>query len=106
MSAVLGSAAGLPAIYGVFCHFNVMVKGSSQLFAGGPPVVKASMGVDIDKEALGGVDVHVKHSGVVANVAENEADAFAQIKRFLSYLPANIWQMPPRTEPATKRSCR
>lgn len=100
VSAVLGSAAGLPAIYGVFCHFNIMVKGTSQLFAGGPPVVKASMGVDIDKEALGGVDVHVKHSGVVANVAENEADAFAQIKRFLSYLPQNVWQMPPRAEPA------
>ena len=98
--AILGSAAGIPAIYAVFCHFNVMVRGTSQLFAGGPPVVKASLGMDIDKEALGGVDVHVKHSGVVANVADTEADAFAQIKRFLSYLPQNVWQMPPRTEAA------
>jgi acetyl-CoA carboxylase carboxyltransferase component len=100
VSAVLGSAAGLPAIYGVFCHFNIMVKGTSQLFAGGPPVVKAGLGIDIDKEALGGVDVHVRHSGVIANVAEDEVDAFRQIKRFLSYLPQNVWQMPPRTEPA------
>lgn len=100
VSAVLGSVAGLPAIYGVFCHFNVMVKGTSQLFAGGPPVVKASMGVDIDKEALGGVDVHARHSGVVQNVAESEADAFAQIKRFLSYMPQNVWEMPPKTEAA------
>ena len=106
VSAILGSAAGLPAIYGVFCHFNVMVQGTSQLFAGGPPVVKASLGVDIDKEALGGVDVHVRDSGVVANVAKDEADAFGQIKRFLSYLPQNVWQLPPRTEavpPALER---
>ena len=106
VSAILGSAAGLPAIYGVFCHFNVMVQGTSQLFAGGPPVVKASLGVDIDKEALGGVDVHVRDSGVVANVAKDEADAFRQVKRFLSYLPQNVWQLPPRIEAAPPASER
>ena len=27
---------------------------------------------------------------------ENEPDAIAQIKQFLSYLPDNVWEMPPR----------
>ena len=30
-----------------------MVKGISQVFPGGPPVVKAALGIDITKEELG-----------------------------------------------------
>ena len=35
----------------------------------------------------------------VCNLAEDEADACDQIRRFLSYLPANVWQLPPRIAP-------
>ncbi len=99
VSAVMGSVAGLPAVQAAMCHFNVMVKGTSQLFVAGPPVVKAGLGVDITKEELGNEDIQVRQSGVVANLAESEIDALGQIRRFLSYLPQNAWQMPPRTEP-------
>jgi acetyl-CoA carboxylase carboxyltransferase component len=99
VSAVMGSVAGLPAVQAALCHFNVMVKGTSQLFVAGPPVVKAGLGVDITKEELGNEDIQVRQSGVVANLAENEEDALQQIRRFLAYLPQNVWQMPPRTEP-------
>ena len=54
VSAVMGSVAGLPAVNACMAHFNVMVKGTSQLFPGGPPVVKAALGYDITKEDLGG----------------------------------------------------
>src|SRR5579884_989157 len=50
VSAVLGSVAGLPAVNACLAHFNLMVKGTSQLFPGGPPVVKAALGYNIDKE--------------------------------------------------------
>ncbi len=100
VSAVLGAVAGLPAVEACFAHFNLMVKGISQLFPGGPPVVKAALGQEVTKEELGGEQVHVYKSGVVDNLAENEEDAFRIIRRFLSYLPANVWEMPPRTEPA------
>ncbi len=99
VSAVMGSVAGLPAVQAAMCHFNVMVKATSQLFVAGPPVVKAALDIDITKEELGNEDIQVRQSGVVANLAEDEADALAQIRRFLSYLPQNVWQMPPRTEP-------
>ena len=97
-AAVLGSVAGLPAVDSCLAHFNVMVKGISQVFPGGPPVVKAALGIDVSKEDLGDERSQVFDSGVIDNLAESEADAFAMIKRFLSYLPANVWQMPPRTE--------
>jgi acetyl-CoA carboxylase carboxyltransferase component len=99
VSAVLGSVAGLPAVQAAMCHFNVMVKGTSQLFVAGPPVVKAGLGIEITKEELGNEDVQVRQSGVVANLAGDEPDAMAQIRRFLSYLPQNAWQMAPREEP-------
>ena len=38
---------------------------------------------------------HVR-SGIVDNLAADEHDALAQIRRFLSYLPSNVWQRTPR----------
>ena len=58
LSAVLGSVAGLPAVEACLCHFSVMVKGISQVFPGGPPVVKAALGYDITKEELGDERTH------------------------------------------------
>ncbi len=69
VSAVMGSVAGLPAIEACLCHFNVMVKGSSQVFAGGPPVVKAALGYEITKEYLGDYRSQVIKSGVIDNLA-------------------------------------
>ena len=98
VAAVLGSVAGLPAVDACLAHFNVMVKGISQLFPGGPPVVKAALGIDISKEDLGDERSQVFGSGVVDNLADSEAEAFEMIKRFLGYLPSNVWQMAPRVE--------
>ena len=98
VAAVLGSVAGLPAVDSCLAHFNVMVKGTSQVFPGGPPVVKAALGIDITKEELGDERSQVFESGVIDNLAESEAEAFEMVKQFLGYLPANVWQMPPRTD--------
>jgi methylmalonyl-CoA decarboxylase subunit alpha len=99
-SALLGSVAGLPAVQAPLSHFSVMVKGISHLFPGGPPVVKAALGYDITKEELGGDVMHTRQSGSIDNIAETEADAIAQVRRFLSYLPANCEEMAPRAAPA------
>jgi acetyl-CoA carboxylase carboxyltransferase component len=93
----MGACAGLGAIRAASAHFSIMIKGKSQVFAGGPPVVKQALGHDIDKETLGGYDVH-RVSGVVHNGVETEVEAFALARRFLSYLPANVWEAPPRGE--------
>lgn len=73
-----------------------MVKVISHLFPGGPPVVKAALGHDITKEELGGDAIHVNVSGCIDNLAETENDAFAQIRKFLSYLPSSADEMAPR----------
>ncbi|HJN49608.1 MAG: carboxyl transferase domain-containing protein [Pseudomonadales bacterium] len=99
-SAVMGSVAGIPAIEACISHFSVMVKGTSQVFPGGPPVVKAALGVDITKEELGDERTQVRKGGVIDNLAENEEEALGMIRQFLSYLPSSVWEMPPRVESA------
>lgn len=99
-SVVLGAAAGIGALHTSLAHWNVMVEGISQVFPGGPPVVKAALGLDITKEELGGPHVHVRKSSVVDNLAQDEADAIAQARRFLSYMPSSVYELPPRGTPA------
>jgi acetyl-CoA carboxylase carboxyltransferase component len=96
VSAVLGSVAGGPAVAACLSHFSVMVDKTSQVFVGGPPVVRAAQGVDITKDDLGGAYVHARQSGVVDNLADSEEDALGQIRRFLSYLPLHVGELPPR----------
>src|SRR5881396_1768538 len=97
-SAVMGSEAGLPAVDACMARFNVMVRGTSQLFPGGPPVVKAALGYDITKEELGGAGVH-EGSGVIDNVADSEPEALDMVRDVLAFLPSSVDELPPR-EPA------
>ena len=100
VGACLGPVAGLGAVRVVTSHFSVMVRGSSQLFVAGPPVVERGVGEKVSKEQLGGYEIHARGSGAVDNEAESEQQAFSMIRRFLSYLPQNAWQAPPRSEPS------
>jgi acetyl-CoA carboxylase carboxyltransferase component len=94
VAAALGPVAGLGAARVVASHFSVIVRGTAQLFVAGPPVVAAAMGETPDKEQLGGARTQTR-AGAVDNEAADEHDALAQIKRFLAYLPANVWEAPP-----------
>ena len=96
-TAALGPVAGLPASRLVASHFSVMVA-HAQVITAGPKVVERALGYAITKEELGGIGVH-KSSGVVDNIVETEADAFKEIRTFLSYLPANVNQLPPVVVP-------
>jgi acetyl-CoA carboxylase carboxyltransferase component len=98
IGACLGPVAGLGAVRVVTSHFSLMVRGSSQLFVAGPPVVERGVGEKVSKEQLGGYEIHTRGSGAVDNEAESEQEAFSMIRRFLSYMPSNVWQAPPRAE--------
>ena len=94
-AAALGPVAGLGAARVVCSHFSVIVEETAQLFVAGPPVVAmAGMGETPDKEELGGARMQAR-AGAVDNVAADEDDALDQLRRFLSYLPDNVWEAPP-----------
>jgi acetyl-CoA carboxylase carboxyltransferase component len=99
VAAALGPVAGLGAARVAHAHFSVMVRETSQLFVAGPPVVRRALGREVTKEELGGSKLHARGSGAVDNEAESEDEAFAQLRRFLSYLPSSVWETPPRVTP-------
>jgi acetyl-CoA carboxylase carboxyltransferase component len=96
--AVMGTAAGGPAGRAILSHWSVMVKETSQVFAAGPPVVARSLGQVVDKDDLGGYQVAVDTAGTIDNAADSEADALDMIRRYLSYMPTNVWELPPRID--------
>ncbi len=98
VSLCLGSVAGLGAARVVTSHYSLMVKGTSQLFVAGPPVVNRLGIEEVDKETLGGSGIHSRNGAVDDEVA-TEQEAFARARAFLSYLPSSVDELPPRTEP-------
>ncbi|MCH7671025.1 MAG: methylmalonyl-CoA carboxyltransferase [Proteobacteria bacterium] len=104
--ACMGSVAGLGAVRTTISHFSLMIKETSQLFVAGPPVVERGFGKPVGKNELGGSHIHAHGSGAVDNEVETEQEAFDSIRDFLSYLPQNVWQAPPRIkaiDPADRR---
>ncbi len=96
VGVAMGACAGLGAVKATYAHFSVMVKGTSQVFAAGPPVVEAAFSTAIDKEDLGGWKVQTFDGGAIDNAAEDEKDALLQVRRFLSYMPRSAFEVPAR----------
>jgi acetyl-CoA carboxylase carboxyltransferase component len=93
----LGSVAGLGAARLASSHYSIMTR-KSAMFVAGPPVVKA-LGQDLSKEELGGADIQTR-AGAIDHAVETEEEAFACARRFLSYLPSSVYELPP-TLPCT-----
>jgi acetyl-CoA carboxylase carboxyltransferase component len=96
VALALGSVAGLGAARLCMSHYSVMVKDVSAVFVAGPPVVER-LGESVSKQELGG---HARQlaAGAVDDVAASEKEAFEQTRRFLSYLPSSVHELPPRAK--------
>jgi acetyl-CoA carboxylase carboxyltransferase component len=92
----VGSVAGQGAARVAGSHYSLMVKDTSQLFIAGPPVV-AKIGQHLSKNELGGSAIHTRN-GVVDDEVDSEDEAFRAARRFLSYLPASVYEVAPRGE--------
>ena len=92
VAAVLGPSAGHGALVAPVCDFTIM-SDQGAIFTAGPPVVKESTGEDISKEDLGGPDVALA-SGVIHNVATDDAAVLDDVRRYLSYFPSSAWSYP------------
>jgi acetyl-CoA carboxylase carboxyltransferase component len=104
VSMVGGSVAGLGALKACQSHYSVMVRGTSQVFAAGPPLVRHTR-EDVTKEELGGSAVHTRN-GVISDEADDEKEALQRVRRFLGYLPSSVFELPPVlecTDPVDRR---
>lgn len=93
VSLALGSVVGMGAARVAASHYSVMVKETSQLFSEGLP--RAEQGVS--RNDVGGSQIHTRN-GVVDDEVPTEQEAFARARRFLSYLPNSVHELPPRLQ--------
>lgn len=97
VSLALGSVAGIGAARVTTSHYSVIVKSTAQMMIAGPALVDwASLG-DVSKEELGSSKIHTRN-GAIDDEVNSEEEAFDCAKRFLSYLPMNVDELPPRTK--------
>ncbi|MEK7788160.1 MAG: carboxyl transferase domain-containing protein, partial [Chloroflexota bacterium] len=95
ISVMLGPCAGGAVYSPALTDFVIMVRHTSFMFITGPEVIKSVTGEEVTFRDLGGTLVHNSQSGVAHFAAENENTALELVKLLLSYLPQNVWGLPP-----------
>ncbi len=86
IAVVHGSCTAGGAYVPAMSDENVIVRNQGRVFLGGPPLVKAATGEDIDAESLGGADVHCRESGVCDHYAENDTHALSIARQIVGRL--------------------
>jgi 3-methylcrotonyl-CoA carboxylase beta subunit len=86
VAVVHGSCTAGGAYVPAMSDENVIVRNQGRVFLGGPPLVKAATGEDIDAESLGGADVHCRESGVCDHYAEDDTHALGIARRIIARL--------------------
>jgi 3-methylcrotonyl-CoA carboxylase beta subunit len=89
VSVVMGSCTAGGAYVPAMSDENVIVKDSGTIFLGGPPLVKAATGEDVNAQELGGAEVHCQISGVTDHFAENDEQALAIAREIMANIPAH-----------------
>ena len=98
ISVMLGPCAGGAVYSPALTDFIIMTSGISNMFITGPEVIKTVTGEVVDVETLGGAAAHAGISGVAHFSADSEAEAFATVRKLLSYLPSNNAEPAPAGE--------
>jgi acetyl-CoA carboxylase carboxyltransferase component len=96
VAAMLGPCAAGTAYIPGLADFVPMVKGTSSMSLGGARLVKAATGEDTTDHDMGGSQVHCYQSGVGDNEVEDDDACIAIVKEWLSYVPQNNREQPPR----------
>jgi acetyl-CoA carboxylase carboxyltransferase component len=99
IAAVMGSCTAGGAYVPAMSDETIIVKGTGTIFLGGPPLVKAATGEEVNAQDLGGADVHTQLSGVADYLAENDDHALQQVRAIVSTLNIVAATSPDRAKP-------
>lgn len=94
ISVICGPCAGGAAYSPALTDFIIQTR-QAQMFITGPEVIRQVTHESVTAEALGGADAHMRNSGVVHFVAEDDQQAIALCQKLLSFLPSNNLEDPP-----------
>src|SRR5882757_3447906 len=96
IAVVHGSCTAGGAYVPAMSDHAIIVRNQGRVFLGGPPLVRAATGEEIDAESLGGADVHCRRSGVTDYYAENDTHALGLARRAVARLRAPTLRGSPR----------
>ncbi len=102
-TVVTGPSFGGSTFAAAMSDFVVQVKGST-LAVVSPRVIEIATGERTDMDKIGGTELHATITGQIDREAENDEEAMALVRRWLSYLPANGEELPPVAESQTPSS--
>ena len=86
IALVMGSCTAGGAYVPAMSDESIIVKDQGTIFLAGPPLVQAATGEKIDAQALGGAEIHARHSGVVDHIAANDKQALMQARHIIANL--------------------
>lgn len=95
ISVICGPCAGGAAYSPALTDFVIQTR-QAQMFITGPDVIRQVTREEVTAEALGGADTHMRRSGVVHFVAQDDREAVEICRKLLSFLPSNNLEDPPR----------
>jgi acetyl-CoA carboxylase carboxyltransferase component len=107
VAAMVGPGAAGTAYIPGLADFVPMVKGTSNMALGGPPLVKAAVGEDVTAEEMGGSSVHCKVSGVADLEVGDDRECIDVVRTYLGYFPSSNLEKPPirESDDPPDRSC-
>jgi len=99
ISVIMGPTAGGAVYSPAITDFIFMTQEAGQMYITGPDVVRAVTGEDVTHEQLGGASAHAARSGVAHFAVSGDEACLLEVRRLLSFLPANNMEDPPANEP-------
>ncbi len=86
ISVVHGSSTAGGAYLPGLSDYVILVRGRSNIFLAGPPLVKAAVGEDCTEDELGGAQMHAQTTGLGEYLCEDDAHAIAMAREVMDKL--------------------
>jgi acetyl-CoA carboxylase carboxyltransferase component len=101
---LFGPSAAGGAYIPSFCDVVFMVEANASMYLGSPRMAEMVIGERATLDEMGGARMHASVSGCGDNLADDDADAIAMARNWLSYMPTSWREAPPvaqASKPAT-----
>ncbi len=98
ISVIMGPTAGGAVYSPSMTDFVFMIDDLSYMYITGPSVVQAVTMEEVSDETLGGARIHATRSGVAQFAIGDEETCLNEVRRLLSFLPANNMEDAPLVE--------
>jgi acetyl-CoA carboxylase carboxyltransferase component len=95
---LFGPSAAGGAYIPAFCDVVIMVEGNASMYLGSPRMAEMVIGEKVTLEEMGGARMHCSVSGCGDVLAATEEDAIEQARRYLSYFPGSVNDLPRRSQ--------